>query len=583
MEEKQYSSWKLIKRLLTYYSKEKYLLLFSCLLIVLATITEISSPIILSNFIKNILHCHNIKTKKTLYFIIYFVVLQSLSSLFYYLYTIVFSSLSAKIIKTIRIEMMEIALRQPMKIFDQQPINSIITKITNDTESVQEFYETIISSFLKSIILFSMILAAMLMLEWHMALLSASITPFLLIIVITHQRYSKPVIKQIKKYISRMNNTVHEIINGIVVIQQFNQEKNFLKKIEKINNHNYLNKMRILKIDALLLRPLLTLISTIILSSIIVILKIFPMKNLEISVLHTFINYIRYLNEPLVAITNQQTILQQVLVSSVRIFKFIDSPIDTYGYNSVPLKTGKITFHNVSFSYPNTDKVILKNININIPDKSYIALVGKTGSGKTTLSNLILKYYTATQGEILLDGKPIDTFANSVLRKHISIVQQEPTILYDNLIKNISLGRNIKQKKIIKALHQSQLKKLVNSLPEGYMSVLGKKGNNLSQGQKQMIGIARILVSQPKILIFDEATASIDSESEQKIQKILSSIKRKSTIIVIAHRLSTIVKADTIVVLDKGKIIEMGSHDQLIKNKKLYYKMYTHQNNYTDI
>lgn len=262
------------------------------------------------------------------------------------------------------------------------------------------------------------------------------------------------------------------------------------------------------------------------------------------------------------------------MVAGERIFLFIDSPQQQYGTNNTSLKNGKIEIKNVSFSYKNSNKNILNNINIYIPSKSFIAFVGDTGSGKSTLANLLMGYYPIKNGKIFLDDISIHSISNNILRKNILMVQQDPIVLSDTVFANIALGRKISEEKIWNILETVYLSSLVKSMSQGIYTVLGEEGNNLSVGQKQLLAIARILVAYPKILILDEATANIDSGTEQLIQKTLLSIRKNCTLIVIAHRLSTITESDLIVVLKKGKIVESGTHKKLLSQKGVYWKMY---------
>jgi len=303
----------------------------------------------------------------------------------------------------------------------------------------------------------------------------------------------------------------------------------------------------------------------------------FPVGAFEVGVLYAFITYLGRLNEPLIAITIQQSVLQQSIVAGERIFSLIDSPKQKYGKNKDLLKSGKINIQNVSFYHKNCNKNILENINIKISSKSFVAFVGHTGSGKSTLANLIMGYYPLKNGKIYLDDKSIDSISHSVLRRNVLMVQQDPIVLSDTFFYNITLGRKIPEEKIWNILDTVHLSDLVKSMPKGIYSLLGEEGNNLSVGQKQLLAIARVLVAYPKVLILDEATANIDSGTEQLIQKTLLSIRKNCTLIIIAHRLSTIIEADSIIVLKKGKIVEFGTHEQLLTKKSCYYKMYKFQ------
>ncbi|WP_343126468.1 ABC transporter transmembrane domain-containing protein [Buchnera aphidicola] len=570
-------SWITIKKLLSYYTLYLYSFILSCLLMLFSTITEILGPIIISIFLKNMLKYKIFNYKISIYLIFIFLTLQIISSILNYLQKIIFNKISINIIQKIRIQVMKSILNQPMKIFDYIPIGKLVTNVINDIESVKDFYDIIVCSILKNFILFIMISIAMFSLDWKMALISCLIIPIVISIMFFHQYYSKPIIQKIKNSITQLNITINELLNGISIIQQFQQEKKFIKRIKKISEKNYLEKMKILRLDGLLLRPLLSFIASIILASIIIFFKFSNYNLCKISLLYTFMNYLGRLNEPLISMANQQSLLQQSIVSSERIFNLINSQKQKYGIDNTNWENGDIKFNKINFSYKKNSKKVLKNITFTIKKNSCIALVGKTGSGKSTLAKLLMGYYPEHTGTITINKKNIYTFSKKKIRKHISMVQQEPTILHDTVQKNISLDRKITTKRILKIIKKVQLHNFLKKLPKNLETILDPQGKNLSQGQKQLIGISRVLVKKPKILIFDEATANIDAESEQNIQNTLNKIKKNTTTIIIAHRLSTVINSDKIIVLEKGKIVEQGKHLELLQKKGFYWKIYNFQ------
>jgi ATP-binding cassette, subfamily B, multidrug efflux pump len=571
--------WTVLKRLLKYIKiwKKKLTLAFFCLLT--ASITEVLGPILISYFINHIIITHNLNTMLIFSLIVGFIILQITSVILNYFQTIIFNKTAVNIVQHLRLDVIESALQQPLHIFDTQPIGQIISRITNDTEIVKELYDTVIATVFRSIVLITVTLIAMFTLEWHMASIATIIFPMVVIVMLYYQKYSTPILRNVRKYVEYINNQFNEIINGMQIIQQFGQEFKFQQYIKKTSNLHYLSRMKILRLDGLLLRPLLSLFSAIVLCGLIISFNLFSINLFEVGILYAFISYLGRLNEPLIAITTQQSILQQAIVAGERIFELIDTPKQIYGSDCVKLKSGLIQIKNLSFSYKYNQSNVLSDININIPSKGFTAFIGHTGSGKSTLANLLMGYYPIRQGKIYIDKRPLNSLSHWTLRKGISIVQQEPLILADTILKNITLGRNISEKKIWQVLETVQLANLVQSMSKGIHTYLGENGNNLSVGQKQLLAIARVLVIHPKILILDEATANIDSETEKNVQKALLSVRKFATLVVIAHRLSTIIQADKIVVLHKGKIIEQGSHAKLIYKKGKYWNMHKSQSN----
>lgn len=569
--------WPILKRLIIYAIPWKKKIILAFFLLFSGATSEVLGPILISYFINNVLSKHKLNFELILIIIIIFIILQILAVFFNYFQSIFFNKIAVGIINKLRNDVMNAALNQPINQFDSQPIGQMISKVTNDTEVIKELYDTVGPTFFRSITLIIIILFAMFTLEWHMAIIAILIIPLVIILMSLYQHYSTPLLRNVRYYVANINNKFNETINGMNVIQQFRQQMRFEKNIKESSELHYLARMKILKLDGFLLRPLLSLLSALVLCSFMFLFSYFSIGVFEVGVLYAFITYLGRLNEPLISITIQQSILQQAIVAGERIFSLIDSPKQKYGKNKEELKSGKINIKNLSFKYKKNEKNILNNINIYIPSKSFIAFVGQTGSGKSTLANLLMGYYPITNGKIYLDNTSIDCISHDILRKNILMVQQDPIVLADTFFSNISLGKEISEEKIWDVLKTVHLSSLVQSMPQGIYSILGEEGNNLSLGQKQLLAIARILVRNPKILILDEATANIDSGTEQLIQKTLSSIRKKTTLIVIAHRLSTIIEADTIVVLNKGKVVEFGTHNQLLEKKGFYWKMYNFQ------
>ncbi|QCI26097.1 ABC transporter transmembrane domain-containing protein [Buchnera aphidicola] len=566
--------WPTLKRLLKYSLNYKKTISIAFLILCIASYLEVLAPILVSYFINNILTKH--KFNKTIIIIILFMYLttQILSTILNYLQVILFNNIAIQVIQQLRIEIFSTILKQKLKFFKNQPIGKIVSIVTNDTEVIKLLYDTVLTTIFKNTVLICIILSTIFIVQWKMAIIVATMFPCIIFIIILYQYYSIPIIRKMRIYLANINHTFYEIINGIATIQQFSQEHRFQTYIQKISQLHYQTKIQILKIDSALLRPLISLLFAMVLCGLMILFIFSPINTITIGAIYAFISYLNRLNEPLITIATQQSILQQAIVAGERIFKIIDSKKkQKYGNDTKPIQTGTINIKNVSFQYKKKGPKILHNINLNIVSNSFIAIIGKTGSGKSTLINLLMGHYTPTTGNIYIDNRLLSALNYPVLRNGIYMVQQEPTIFIGTIKENITLGKKISTKKVWDVLKKVQLYYFIQSLPKKINFKLNEKGDNLSIGQKQLLSIARILILKPKILILDEATANIDTTTEKIIQKTLNQINKTTTIIVIAHRLSTIIQSDNIVILKNGKIVETGNHKKLIKNKGIYYNM----------
>ena len=565
--------WPTLKRLLAYGSPWRKPLSVAVLLLWIAAIAEVSGPLLISYFIDNMVAKSYLPLGLVAGLGVAYVGLQLTAAGLHYAQSLLFNRAAVGVVQQLRTDVMDAALRQPLSEFDIQPVGQVISRVTNDTEVIRDLYVTVVATVLRSAALIGAMLVAMFSLDWRMALVAITIFPAVLIVMVIYQRYSTPIVRRVRAYLADINDGFNEVINGMSVIQQFRQQARFGERMGEASRSHYMARMQTLRLDGFLLRPLLSLFSALVLCGLLMLFGLSSNGTIEVGVLYAFISYLGRLNEPLIELTTQQSMLQQAVVAGERVFELMDRPRQDYGNDERPLQSGSIAFDNVSFAY-REDRLVLQDITLDVPSRGFVALVGHTGSGKSTLASLLMRYYPVTHGEIRLDGRPLASLSHTVLRNGVAMVQQDPVVLADTFYANVTLGRDYSQEQVWDVLEKVQLAELARGFSDGINTKLGEQGNNLSVGQKQLLALARVLIETPQILILDEATASIDSGTEQAIQQALAAVSDHTTLVVIAHRLSTIVEADTILVLHRGQAVERGTHRELLEAKGRYWQMY---------
>ena len=419
----------------------------------------------------------------------------------------------------------------------------------------------------------------MLLLDWRVTLLIILFLPFIFILVNLYRKLSVSVIEKTRSLLSDINSKLSESIEGIKIIQAFGQEKRLQEEFEDINAEHVVYANRSMQLDSLFLRPAMSLLK---LLAYAVLMAYFGFRGMQLGisagVMYAFIQYINRLFDPLIEVTQNFSTLQTSMVSASRVFDLIDErgyePKQEEGSHTI--SQGNIAFKNVSFSYDGK-RQILDNISFEVKKGETIAFVGSTGSGKSSIINVFMRFYEFQAGEILIDGVDIRHYSKEELRKNIGLVLQEPFLYHGTISSNIKMYQDISEEGVRAAAEFVDASHFIDKLEKGYDQPVSERGGSFSTGQRQLLAFARTVASKPKILILDEATANIDSETEATVQASLEKMRKGRTTIAIAHRLSTIQDADCIYVLDKGRIIEQGRHEELLAQKGTYYRMYSLQ------
>lgn len=562
-----------LKRLLTYGKIYRKPMTWGVIMLWVAAVAEVGGPLIVGYFIDAKVATNNVELMSSLGLALAFILLQVIAATLHYYQAIVFNHAAVGVVQQLRTDVMSAALKQPLSAFDNQPVGQLISRVTNDTETIKDLFVNVLPTLFRAIALVVVMLIAMFLLEWQMALVAMMIFPAVIGVMMLYQRLSTPIVRNVRHFLANINDGFHEVINGMSVIQQFRQQARFGERISDDSWQHYQARMKALKLDGLLLRPLLSMLSALVLCGLLMLFGYQGSAVIGVGVIYAFISYLGRLNEPLITLTSQQSILQQAVVSGERVFELMDAPLQHYGSSSHSITQGNIDVNSLWFAYRD-EQWVLKDINLTIPARHFVAFVGHTGSGKSTLASLLMGNYPWQKGSISLDKQPLGSYSHTALRSGIAMVQQDPVLLSGSLYDNITLGRKCDESHLWQVLETVQLDQWVKALPEGLQTELGEQGSRLSAGQKQLLALARVLLIPPRILILDEATANIDSGTEQAIQKALKVVREKTTLIVIAHRLSTIIEANEIAVLHRGAIVEQGDHAKLLSQKGRYYNMY---------
>ena len=468
-----------------------------------------------------------------------------------------------------------------MKFFDGTATGWVVTRITNDTEALKDFWNVLLN-ITQSMLSITTTFIAMLLLDWKVSLAVLAFVPILVVIIRFYQVYSSKTYSEMKSMNSKLNSQLAESINGMSTIQQFRQEKRMINEFEKTNEEYFKSRFSMMKINAILLSPIIDLLYTL---AIVVILGIFGFSALnspiEVGVIYAFTSYIRLFFQPLTRLMDNLSLFQDGVISSSRILKVMDDETYAPAQTEVPtlnIKDAKIEFKNVTFSYDGETDV-LKNISFTVNPGETVALVGHTGSGKSSIINVLMRFYEYQEGEVLIDGHSLRDYPMEELRKEIGLVLQDSFMFYGTIKDNIRLlDDSISDREIIDAAKFVQADRFIEKLPNKYEQKVVERGAGFSSGEKQLLSFASTIVKDPKILILDEATANIDTETESLIQEGLNRMRAGRTTVAIAHRLSTIRDANQILVLESGEIVERGSHEELIAQGGRYNEMYELQN-----
>lgn len=465
-------------------------------------------------------------------------------------------------------------LRLPMAFFDKAITGQLVSRVTNDTESVKNLYVQVLFVMLDSSIVVIGALAAMAWLDWRLMLIVIMLIPAVVIIVWFYQRWSAPAVSRARQLRSDINAQVAESISGMSTLQASNAEQRFGERFANTNQLHYVARLDELRANAWLLRPALDFLNSVLLVVVIYSFGQRSFSGVEVGILYAFVSYIARVVDPLIQITLQFGQIQQAVVSAARVNTLLHEQQTTNVSTDAQMSSGELNIEHLGFAYI-AGHPVLQDVNLHVPAGSFFGVVGHTGSGKSTLMSLLLRFYFAQSGSISIDGHDIAAFSDEHFRASVGLVPQEPFLLAASARENIAMGRSISEADIITAAKAAHVHDFILQLEQGYDTPLGEGGARLSTGQKQLIAIARALAGQPRILFLDEATSHIDSETEQIVQIALNELRGKVTIIAIAHRLSTIRDADSIIVLNHGKITEQGQHQELMQiDQGIYQKLY---------
>ena len=508
------------------------------------------------------------------------ILLYVVSAVFSFIQGFIMSGISQKVAYNLRDELVKKINRLPMKYFDTRTHGEVLSRFTNDIDTLAQSLNQSLTQIITSVTTLVGVFIMMLSISVVMTFSALLVIPISLFIITFIIKRSQKYFKNQQEFLGQVNGQVEELYGGHVVVQAFNGEEDSIKEFNKINNKLYESAWKSQFLSSTM-QPIMMFVGNLSYVVVSILGGYLVIKNkIEVGDIQSFIQYVRSFNQPISQMAQISNQLQSTAAAAERVFEFLnEEEEDITVENPVSIEglQGKIDFEHVEFGY-NEDRIIIKDFNANVKPGKKVALVGPTGAGKTTMIKLLMRYYDVNSGAILVDGHNIKDFNRGELREMFGMVLQDTWLFSGSIKENIRYGRlNASDEEVIEAAKAAHVHHFIKTLPDGYNMVLNEESSNISQGQKQLLTIARAILADPKILILDEATSSVDTRTELLIQKAMDNLMEGRTSFVIAHRLSTIKDADLILVINDGDIVEQGNHEELLAKGGFYANLYNSQ------
>ena len=512
--------------------------------------------------------------------------LYLVSAAFSYIQGWIMTNVAVKLTYQLRKEIAEKINRMPLRYFDGTNQGEVLSRVTNDVDTVSQTLNQSLTQIITSVTTIIGVLVMMFSISFTMTLVALAILPISAVLISLVVKQSQKYFKQQQDYLGHVNGHIEEMFGGHVVMKVFNGEKRSVEKFNQINSTLYSSAWKSQFLSGMMM-PIMGFIGNLGYVAIAILGGYLAVKKaITVGDIQAFIQYVRSFTQPISQVANISNVLQQTAASAERVFEFLDEEeesLDTPNPIEVDCVEGTVEFKDVHFGY-NPEKIIINDFCATIKPGQKVAIVGPTGAGKTTMVKLLMRFYDVNSGVILVDGHDIKEYRRKDLRNQFGMVLQDAWLYNASIMENIRYGQlNASDEEVVAAAKTAYVDHFIRTLPEGYNMVLDEETSNISQGQKQLLTIARAILSNPRILILDEATSSVDTRTEVLIQKAMDALMKNRTSFIIAHRLSTIRNADLILVMNNGDIVEQGTHEELLAKKGFYADIYYSQFDAADL
>ncbi|AKN29657.1 multidrug ABC transporter ATP-binding protein [Clostridium carboxidivorans P7] len=508
------------------------------------------------------------------------IALYLISAFFAYIQGWIMSSVSMKVSYNMRKELSEKINKMPLKYFDSTNHGEVLSRVTNDVDTLSQTLNQSLGQIITSVTTVIGVLVMMLTISWQLTLVALVMIPLSFLLIMFIVKNSQKFFKQQQDYLGNVNGHIEEMYSGHLVMKAFNGEKKSVEKFDKLNSSLFSSAWKSQFLTSIMM-PLMNFVGNLGYVGVCILGGYLAAKgSISVGDIQAFIQYVRQFTQPISQIANISNILQQTAASAERVFEFLAEE-EEVPETSNPVNPenvdGSVEFKNVHFGYkPKT--TVINDFSVKVREGQRVAIVGPTGAGKTTMIKLLMRFYDVTKGAILIDGHDIRNFTREGLRSMFGMVLQDTWLYNGTIMENIRYGKlDASDEEVKKAARAAHVDGFVHTLPDGYNMVLNEEASNVSQGQKQLLTIARAILSDPKVLILDEATSSVDTRTEVQIQKAMNNLMKNRTSFIIAHRLSTVRDADLILVMKHGDIVEQGNHEELLETEGFYASLYNSQ------